>query len=138
MFLLGNEMADTFTLYISFSVGLLTFTMTAINPPAWFPIVVLIAVLCMVCVAFAIAVTKWNGDRVSDEAASQAEEKHEAQSPKVIYCLRYCFLLTKKCMHNEVWGYTESFSLNKNKLEICCHILSHLSPFLILFLFSDC
>ena len=27
--------------------------------------------------------------------------------PKVIYCLRYCFLLTKNCMHNEVWGYTE-------------------------------
>ena len=27
--------------------------------------------------------------------------------PKVIYCLRYCFLLTKNCMHNEVWGYME-------------------------------
>ena len=22
--------------------------------------------------------------------------------PKVIYCLRYCFLLIKDCMHNEV------------------------------------
>ena len=27
--------------------------------------------------------------------------------PKVIYCLRYCFLLTKDCMHNEVWGCAE-------------------------------
>ena len=31
--------------------------------------------------------------------------------PKVIYCLRYCFLLTKNCMHNEVWGYTEILPL---------------------------
>ena len=28
--------------------------------------------------------------------------------PKVIYCLRYCFLLTKDCMHNEVWGCAET------------------------------
>ena len=27
---------------------------------------------------------------------------------KVIYCLRYCFLLTKDCMHNEVWGCAET------------------------------
>ena len=28
--------------------------------------------------------------------------------PKVIYCLRYCFLLTKDCMNNEVWGCAET------------------------------
>ena len=27
--------------------------------------------------------------------------------PKVIHCLRYCFLLTKNCVHNKVWGYME-------------------------------
>ena len=32
--------------------------------------------------------------------------------PKVIYCLRYCFLLTKDCMHNEVWGCAETLPLN--------------------------
>ena len=28
--------------------------------------------------------------------------------PRVIYCLRYCFLLTKDCTHNEVWGCVET------------------------------
>ena len=28
--------------------------------------------------------------------------------PKVISCLRYCFLPTKDCMHNEVWGCAET------------------------------
>ena len=27
---------------------------------------------------------------------------------KVIYCLHYCFLLTKDCMHDEVWGCVET------------------------------
>ena len=31
--------------------------------------------------------------------------------PKVIYCLRYCFLLTKDCMHNEVWGCAETLPI---------------------------
>ena len=26
----------------------------------------------------------------------------------LLCCLRYCFLLTKDCMHNEVWGCTET------------------------------
>ena len=34
--------------------------------------------------------------------------------PEVIYCLRYCFLLTKDCMHNEVWGCAETLP-NKDK-----------------------
>ena len=31
--------------------------------------------------------------------------------PKVIYCLRYSFLLSKNCMHNEIWVYTEILPL---------------------------
>ena len=31
--------------------------------------------------------------------------------PKLIYCLRYCFLLTKDCMHNEVWGCAETLPI---------------------------
>ena len=29
-------------------------------------------------------------------------------STSLLRCLRYCFLLTKNCMHNEVWGCTET------------------------------
>ena len=31
--------------------------------------------------------------------------------PKVFYCLRYCFLLTKDCMHNKVWGCVETLPI---------------------------
>ena len=43
--------------------------------------------------------------------------KTKRKVPKVIYCLRYCFLLTKNCMHNEVWGYTEI-------LPVCDHSIT--------------
>ena len=29
-------------------------------------------------------------------------------STSLLRCLRYCFLLTKDCMHNEVWGCAET------------------------------
>ena len=45
--------------------------------------------------------------------------------PKVIYCLRYCFLLTKDCMHNEVWGCAETLP---KYLQIIIYIMLRLYP----------
>ena len=33
----------------------------------------------------------------------------QSPSPKGNLLHRHCFLLSKHCMHNEVWGYTEIF-----------------------------
>ena len=38
--------------------------------------------------------------------------------PKVIYFLRYRFLLSKDCMHSEVWGYAETLPMIVLWLEI--------------------
>ena len=43
--------------------------------------------------------------------------------PRVIYSLRYCFLLTKDCMHNEVWGCVETLPRDHLKIPLNVPVL---------------